>query len=303
MLPTAQELFLNSSQGLPDRSASQDLLEEKFFYSIELSNGTHKRTWAGRLDDVDQVLLAVFRKFDVTPKTFLDVAVSSGVSTVSWCDALRQAGLRPSMTATDLTMTAYLIRLHDWLHVLVDKEGFPLQYDVCGYAWRPRCRFRFYPLGNGALTVLWDVLYRRTAGKYDLLARLKSLGLTTPAVGDPLIKAEIKLVTRRLRDNPDIELLDDDILAPTPTHLQRRFEVIRAANILNRGYFSKEQLRTAVTHLRDRLVGDGSFFLVVRTDETATNNGTLFLLNADGTFRVVERIGAGSEIEDIVLSL
>lgn len=185
MLPTAQELFLNSSQGLSDRSASQDLLEEKFFYSIELSNGTHKRTWAGRLDDVDQVLLAVFRKFDVTPKTFLDVAVSSGVSTVSWCDALRQAGLRPSMTATDLTMTAYLIRLHDWLHVLVDKEGFPLQYDVCGYAWRPRCRIRLYPLGNGALTVLWDVLYRKTAGKYDLLARLKSLGLTTPAVGDP----------------------------------------------------------------------------------------------------------------------
>ncbi len=303
MLPTAQELFLNSSQGLSDRSASQDLLEEKFFYSIELSNGTHKRTWAGRLDDVDQVLLAVFRKFDVTPKTFLDVAVSSGVSAVSWCDALRQAGLRPSMTATDLTMTAYLIRLHDWLHVLVDKEGFPLQYDVCGYAWRPRCRIRLYPLGNGALTVLWDVLYRKTAGKYDLLARLKSLGLTTPAVGDPLIKAEIKLVTRRLRDNPDIELLDDDILAPTPAHLQRRFEVIRAANILNRGYFSKEQLRTAVTHLRDRLVGDGSFFLVVRTDETATNNGTLFLLNADGTFRVVDRIGAGSEIEDIVLSL
>jgi hypothetical protein len=277
MLPTAQELFLNSSQGLPDRSASQDLLEERFFYSIELSNGTHKRTWAGRLDDVDQALLAVFRKFDVTPKTFLDVAVSSGVSTVSWCDALRQAGLRPSMTATDLTMTAYLIRLRDWLHVLVDKDGFPLQYDVCGYAWRPRCRIRCYPLGNGALTVLWDVLYRETARKHDLLARLKSLGLTTPAVGDPLIKAEIKLVTRRLRDNPDIELLDDDILAPTPAHLQRRFEVIRAANILNRGYFSKEQLRSAVTHLRERLLGDGSFFLVVRTDETATNNGTLFL--------------------------
>ena len=303
MLPTAQELFLNSSQGLLDRSVSQDLLEEKFFYSIELTNGTHKRTWAGRLDDVDQVLLAVFRKFDVSPKTFLDVAVSSGVSTVSWCDALRQAGLRPSMTATDLTMTAYLIRLHDWLHVLVDKEGFPLQYDVCGYAWRPRCRFRFYPLGNGALTVLWDVLYRKTVEKYDLIARLKSLGLTPPAVDDPLIKAEIKLVTHRLRDNPDIELLDDDILAPTPAHLQRRFEVIRAANILNRGYFSKEQLRTAVTHLRDRLVGDGSFFLVVRTDETATNNGTLFSLSADGTFRAVERIGSGSEIEDIILSL
>ena len=303
MLPTAQDLFLTPATTPTDSQATRDRLEEQFFYSIELSNGTHKRTWAGRLDDVDQRVVAAFRKLGIAPTTFMDVAVSSGVSTVSWFDALRQAGLRPRMAATDLTMTAYLIRLRSWLHVLVDKQGFPLQYDVCGYVWRPRCRLRYYPLGNGLLTLLWDRLYREVAGRHDLLGRLKSLGSQPPAADDPLIKAEIKLVTHRLRNNRDIELLHDDILAPNPLSLRRRFDVIRAANILNRSYFPAEQLRVAISNLRERLTGAGACLLIVRTDESSTNNGSLFSLSPDETFSVVERMGKGSEVEDIVLSL
>jgi hypothetical protein len=302
MLPTAKELFLNGNLDLAENTTSRDLLEERFFYSIVLSNGTHKRTWAGRLDDVDQLLIAVFQKLGVVPETFLDVAVSSGVSTVMWLDSLRQAGLRPSMTATDLTMTAYLVRLNSWLHVLVDKKGFPLQYDVFGLVWRPRCRIRFYVLGNGVLTVFWHLLYRKLVKRFSLITRLESLGPNPPTKDDPLIKAQIKLVTHRLRDNKDIELLDDDIMAATPDHLKRRFEVIRAANILNRGYFPTQQLRAAVRNLRDRLIGPGAFLLIVRTEETG-NHGSIFSLNANGSFGVLERVGSGSEIEDIVLSI
>ncbi len=303
MLPTAHDLFLTHATTPAECQAARDRLEEQFFYSIELSNGTHKRTWAGRLDDVDRATVAAFKKLGISPTKFMDVAVSSGVSTVSWFEALQHAGFRPHMTATDLTMTAYLLRLHSWLHVLVDRQGFPLQYDVCGYVWRPRCRLRFYPLGNGLLTLLWDRLYRHVAGQHDLLGRLKSLGGHPPATNDPVIKAEIKLATHRLRNNRDIELLDDDILAPNPPSLQRRFDVIRAANILNRSYFPTEQLRVAISHLRERLTGAGACLLIVRTDESSTNNGTLFSLNPDETFSVVAQMGKGSEVEDIVLSL
>lgn len=303
MLPTAKELFLNGNLGLAENTAARDLLEERFFNSIKLSNGTYKRTCAGRLDDVDQLLIAVFQKLGVVPEAFLDVAVSSGVSTVMWLDSLRRAGLRPSMTATDLTMTTYLVRLNSWLHVLVDKKGFPLQYDVFGLAWRPRCRIRFYVLGNGVLTVFWHLLYRKVAKRFSLMTRLNSLGPHHPTNDDPLIKAQIKLVTHRLQDNKDIELLDDDIMAATPDHLKHRFEVIRAANILNRGYFPAQQLRAAVRNLRDRLRGPGAFLLIVRTEETGSNHGSIFSLDANGSFGVLERVGRGSEIEDIVLSI
>jgi hypothetical protein len=118
-----------------------------------------------------------------------------------------------------------------------------------------------------------------------------------------VIKARIKLVTWRLRDNTDIELLDDDIMQPTPPQLRGRFEVVRAANILNRGYFSTQQLRESVRNLRDRLAGPGAFLIIVCTEETGRNHGTLFRLGHEGSFEVQTRVGRGSEIEDIVLSI
>jgi len=118
-----------------------------------------------------------------------------------------------------------------------------------------------------------------------------------------VIKARIHLVTWRLRDNKDIELLDDDITQPTPPQLRGRFEVIRAANILNRGYFSIHQLREAVRNLRDRLAGPGTFLIIVRTDETGSNHGSVLRLGHTGSFEVLTRVGRGSEIEDIVLSI
>jgi hypothetical protein len=207
------------------------------------------------------------------------------------------------MTATDLTMTVYLVRLLSWLHVLVEKEGFPLQYDVFGFVWRPRCRIRFYVFGNGFLTMLWHIVYREVARRFDLMNRLKSLQGNPPPIDDPVIKAQIKLVTYRLRDKKDIELLDDDITGPTPSHLRGRFQVVRAANILNRGYFPAQQLRAAVRNLRDRLIGPGAFLLIVRTEETGSNHGSIFRLDANGSFGVLARVGRGSEIEDIVLSI
>ena len=116
-----------------------------------------------------------------------------------------------------------------------------------------------------------------------------------------MIEARIKLVTWRLRDNKDIELLDDDITQPAP-HLRGRFEVVRAANILNRGYFSIHQLREAVRSLRGRLAGPGTFLIIVRTDETGSNHGSVFRLDDKGSFEMLARLGRGSEIEDIVLS-
>ena len=303
MLPTAKQLFLEINPRLAEHAATRDLQEEKFFFTLCMSNGVYKRTYYDRLKDVDQLLIAEFQKLGVAPKTFLDVAVSSGVSTVQWFESLQQTGLRPSMTATDLSMTVYLVRLLSWLHVLVDKEGFPLQYDVFGLAWRPRCRIRFYVFGNGVLTTLWHVVCRVVVRRFDLMKRLKSLHGNPPPIDDPVIKARIKLVTWRLRDNKDIELLDDDITQPTPPQFRGRFEVIRAANILNRDYFPIHQLREAVRNLRDRLVEPGTFLIIVRTDESGSNHGSVFRLGHKGSFEVLTRVGRGSEIEDIVLSI
>ena len=303
MLPAAKQLFLEVNP-LPDETTTtRAQMEKEFFSSVRLSNGVFKTTSTLRLDDVNRALIAVFQKLGVAPKTYLDVAVSSGISTIEWFESLQQARLKPSMTATDLTMTAYLVRLSSWCNVLVDKEGFPLQYECCGFALRPWSPKRYYVLGDCFLTIFYRTLYRRFGQRLGLLKHLKSLQGNPPPIDDPVIKARIKLVTWRLRDNKDIELLDDDITQPTPPQLRSRFEVIRAANILNRDYFSIPQLCEAVRNLRGRLVGPGTFLIIVCTEETGSNHGSVFRLGHRGSFEMLTRVGRGSEIEDIVLSV
>ena len=180
MIPAATQLFLEVNPLADETTDTRDQMEEEFFSSLRLSNGVHKTTAARRLDDANQTVMAVFQKLGVAPKTFLDVAVSSGVSTIEWFESLQQTQLKPSMTATDLTMTAYLVRLFSWCNVLVDKEGFPLQYELCGVALRAWSPKRYYVLGHYFLTILYRTLYRRCAQRLGLLKRLDSLQGSPP---------------------------------------------------------------------------------------------------------------------------
>ena len=216
LLPAAKQLFLEVNPKPDETTATRTQKEKEFFSSVRLSNGVFKTTSSLRLDDVNKTLIALFQKLGVAPKTFLDVAVSSGISTIEWFESLQHARLKPSMTATDLTMTAYLVRLCSWCNVLVDKEGFPLQYECWGFALRPWSPKRYYVLGDWCLTLLYRTLYRRFGKRLGLLNRLKSLEGNPPPTNDPVIKARVQLVTWRLRDNNNIELLDDDITQPTP---------------------------------------------------------------------------------------
>src|SRR6266581_6613930 len=163
MIPTARQLFCShiertDTDHIPRR---RDEMERKFLSSIVLSNGVSKETYAGRLDDVNKAVLRKFSQDGVAPSTFLDVGVSSGITTWEWFEALKNAGYSPSMTGTDVTMTAYIVSLFKGVHVLVDKQGFPLQYDVLGLALRPWCRRRFYICGYFVITAFNRFIYEQ----------------------------------------------------------------------------------------------------------------------------------------------
>jgi phosphosulfolactate synthase (CoM biosynthesis protein A) len=82
--------------------------------------------------------------------------------------------------------------------------------------------------------------------------------------------------------------------------LDKRYDMIRAANILNLDYFSDEFLAAALQSLGECLDA-GGMLCVVRTRSDGSNHGSLFE-KAENGFNAVQRIGDGSEIEHIVLS-
>ncbi len=291
VVPTARELFLTP------RPADEEALEAQaraFFHSIALRNGTHKTTFAHRLDDLNAVvntLLPAHRPLEV-----MDVAVSSGISTLEWMESLQAAGVECRMLAGDLTVHAFLLSMNRSLHILVDRTGYPLQFDILG---RPipyppgKRRFWLFPLLLAVRAVLPSlfaaVCKGHPSGKAD--GTLSRFGIRC---------RPITLVSPRLGECADIQVIEDDILSNTA--LPDRFHVLRAANILNRSYFSEEKLQRILTNLRARLKQDG-LLIVCRTSAQNVNHGTIFRRNEDGKFAVVRRIGDGSEIENLVLAL
>jgi cephalosporin hydroxylase len=278
---------LNARDFLTEGDVFTQTQEAAFFASIRLRNGTYKTTDHHRLDDLNEMVIGEWKKLGSKPSQIMDVGVSSGISSLEWADALTRAGVEAKILASDLCMRGSLLRLLPGYDVLLDRDGRVLQHIVAN---RP---VRWYL--NGPRDFL--------KGTGFVVAALNALaGALLPLANARWEAKDILLVNPHARDDARLSFADDDILAPNPAQLRRRFNAIRVSNLLNHGYFNDAQLLGAVGNLRDRLVGAGSFLIVNRTLADGTNHGTLFRLNDANEFEAVARLREGSEIESIVLA-
>src|SRR5947209_16147097 len=81
-------------------------LEDSFFKSLSLPNGTHKTTARARLTDVDQLTGELVS--DRGAVRLLDVGISSGVTTLELIDRLESQGLRVGGVGIDICVRAFL---------------------------------------------------------------------------------------------------------------------------------------------------------------------------------------------------
>lgn len=284
-VPTARRIFLSEAPNLDELRED----EFAFFSSIKLANGTTKTTDRNRMRDVDRWL------YEFLPKTkvqkILDVGISSGITTVELCELLDEKNTPYAVAAMDSDLTAYLLILGDGESVLVDRRGNPIHFEMNGKGFgyvkgtnvkhraeRAFLKFKTKMLVNFRLKNDFN-RPKNTAEKNDLEVRA------------------IKLVCREITENPRIKLLEESVFAENAAE---KYGVIRAANILNKGYFSDAQLLEAVRKLAGRLEPNG-FLLVCRTNSEGENNASLFRLNRENEFKLTGRFGEGSEIENLVL--
>lgn len=239
---------------------------------VRLPSGVLKTTEPRRLDDVNERALRLLP--DERPLDLMDVAVSTGITTVEWSEQLGAAGVGHHIVAGDSHLEATWVSLPLVGEALVDRDGKVLLAEVLGRAVDP----------GGATTRSALVLpVLRAAARHAALLRL------------PV--RPVELVGRQIRERPEIELVEDDIFVARP-ELRGRFHAVRAANILNVGYFDERQLRAAVAVLRERL-RPGGLLIVCRTHDDGSNHGTFFRVDGDG-WTVVDRLGGGSEIERLI---
>jgi hypothetical protein len=260
--------------------------EAAFFGALKTANDTFKSTATGRLAMVDQAIIRQLDAAAAQPRSVLDLGISSGVTTLELAQALWRSGRPVSVTGTDRAMTGYLVELPWGCRALVEPGGHILQYDLRGVALRPWNRRLDYLTGMALIRRLIDAqLAPRARARLDVGRACSPVPLVSP----------------RLARAGGVELVEDDI-AVENHRFYARFGLIRAANILNRHYFSEAGLEAAVRNVRSYLAGAGSWLAVVRTHGGGDHRGTLFRMNDAGNLDLVERWGGGSEVEGAFLS-
>lgn len=291
-IPTAKLLYLSNKKLDFARQAE---LEREFFSAIRLKNGTFKFTYPNRLEDLNDLVNQFLSPGQ--PLKVMDVAVSSGITTAEWIASLKRAGIEPEVIAGDSVVNAFLISVGKHMHVLVDSTGYQLQLDVWGNAISTPIAKRslisyFFPvmLLKTAVLLLFPYFQKICSGK-SASKSARRFGVTCHS---------IQLVSPSLKHFENLAVIEDDILMNTG--FKQCFDVIRAANILNRSYFSDSILSRMLLNLRSRLVLNG-LLVLCRTNENGTNRATIFSLGQSGEFEVVARLNGGIDIESLVLQL
>lgn len=278
---TASEVYGDGSKS----SAYATELEDAFYGAMRLPNGTFKTTCAHRLTDLNRLVQQQLP--DGRLLRIKDVAVSSGGSTLEWTRELSESGIEHKMTATDLTIFASLVSFPNQLRVLFDSRGGILQIDIAGYPAYPRLS------GSRVNRWLADVP-ARVAGRF-VGGELANMTASQPGGRGGVIR-QLELVTPGLRE-AGIELREEDLTNPAKSG--ERWDVIRAANVLNRSYFETDVLRNMLDSLSASLEV-GGLLAACRTELDGTNHGSVWRSRGDGTLERLGRVGRGSEIEDLV---
>lgn len=260
--------------------------EAAVFSSLKLRNGAFKTTAPGRFAELDAFLEPFLVRRAGRIRQVLDVGASSGCTTIDLARTLTRLGIAAEVTATDLCLDAVVVQLSARLRVLADRSGWPLQYEVAGRAVRPWPR---------RLDWVWP------AGPARLLAR-RAVGA---AVRRRLWRGEgapLRLVSPRVRGFPNVRLLEHDLAVRMP-ELEGRFDLVRAANVLNGTVLGPRGLARAARNLRRMLAGPGALLLVLRTAaRSGVHSGTLFELDPDGALAPILRFGGGSDVEPAFLA-
>ena len=278
---SARQVFIDHRTAAPDELAA---LEKSFFKSLCLPNGTHKTTAPARLREVDEVTATLIKGRKAI--SLLDVAISTGVTTLELLEHLERQGISTSGVGVDICVRANLHSVPG-LDVLYDAEG-------------------------SALQVATPLFARGRPDKSQSSVQSKVLRLTMDLLELPLVRTcmqnlsrrrQLDLVSPRLTARSQFEIVEHDICRPQPKW-EANFDVVRAANILNSDYFAPQQISVMVSNLASWLKVGGILIVCSTSAEDDSNHGSFYRKqNAAGKLELVYCLGRGFERDHQIRSV
>lgn len=265
---------------------------EEISFSLCTSNNTTRTTFPRRMLDVDEVALRLLRQ-NYRPEDELivqDRAASNCLTSTEWAEQIFAVFPRAHFEASDSWLYLLRISLPGGRIYFVEPGGQPLQYVrfpfvVCLY---PREPYRY--LINHFVAALAKRSYRRLSLPENLVDatenhkyRIDRMSCVHPAA---------RTLSQR---NPRFTMCERSVFQRTPG-----LDVLRTMNILNLAYFSKKQIVDGI-HAAFESLKLGGLWITGRTLEESRTNHVTFFRRSEKNWEVLERIGNGSELEELVI--
>ncbi|MEE9393204.1 MAG: hypothetical protein V3W41_11930 [Planctomycetota bacterium] len=280
-----------------------EALLARIYNQLVVGEKIYKTTRRGRFKDLDARLAdeVAQRMPHVRPVRIHDVGASSGVTSLEL--QLLFDGRHPvEVHATDFydRLVAVKPRASVWT-VVFDVDGEALQFVSGSFVLSAQeGESRKLPINRALAARAKQRVLLRAQALRDAVQHQNGEGVVQLDDGEVRV---IRLV------HPDVaDLLNShsgftfgrhDVFEPTPT----TYDVVRAVNVLNPGYFDDDRVRSASLAVAKSLRSEG-LFLVGRTidEEQRQNRATLFLKTEDRFLPLWDHQG-GAENREVVLSL
>lgn len=268
-------------------SRPTDGIRRRVLANLRMANGVYRCSYAQRLDDVDELVLRHLG----APRQLriVDVAASSCITTYEWWRTLRERGFEAQVTATDIAFGGFLLSIGRNVHLFFDENGSMLQSDIFG-----RVREGSDHQSRRVPARLARFLRRTLVPRPPVPARASDGAQRGSR--RPIRRQWVSLVDPAAEAIPSLVLTRGDLLAE-PLGLQA--DVVRVANFLNLAYFKRAELQLMVRRV-SQSVKPAGLLVICRTHDVERNHASLFRFE-DGRFTVLDRLGAGSEVEDLVV--
>jgi hypothetical protein len=266
---------------------------EDISFTLRTSNGTFRTSFRNRFRDVDEVAIRWMRELwpADSPLSIEDRAVSHGLTSCEWAERVFEAFPDSRFEASDRLTCLLELTLESGEVYIVERDGTPLQYvkpphvvSVHGpESWRnPWLRMVAARAGKRFAELKLPAGWMETSGGAGF--KVRPISCIHP-------RATALLATNehfqfRVRSVFDLTVPGCD--------------VIRTMNIFNRQYFPDEQLREGANAVFASL-RNGGLWIVGRTLEGDFSNHVTILQRKEGAWEIRERIGKGSEMEDVAL--
>jgi hypothetical protein len=266
---------------------------EDVSFTLRTSNGTFRTSFRSRFRDVDAAAVRWMQTFWPADAALSieDRAASHALTSCEWAQSIAEVFPGARFEASDRLLHIFELSLDNGEVYMADLDGVGLQYIKPPWvvsihhpeSWR-----------NPLLRYMASVARRRFA-RLELPVDWMETG-NTPHGKVRRISCVHPEAAALAAKSPRFTVRARSVFERTPAACH----VIRTMNILNRSYFPDETLAEGARAIFNSLQ-PGGIWIVGRTLEEDLSNHVTFLRRNDRSWEVLDRIGTGSEIEELAL--